>query len=354
MMYGPSDDAPARIHSVNSIGGHWQRIGDEGRPALLLPQHVRLADIDGDGTVGTDALIMPESAGGLDLHAAGLDAKGIDFNEMRGGATWGDIDNDGLVDIVLTSGSQCRYADIYTRNAAGSYDLRTSECGLLHIPAGPGAILVDYNNDGLLDMATLVNGEFHLYRNTATPTSNFVSIDVGEGGMAGTSVRLFAAGRTYVSELASGRGLLMQDPLRFHIGLGETAAVDSLVVRWPNGHQQIYHDIAINRTVRIHPDEERSAPQSGALTSVQAYPNPFSEKVEFVYELVMPALVSMEIFDGQGRLVRKLGGGQQGAGVHSLTWDALDGSGQRVSQGAYAYRINAGREQHTGSVVVVK
>ena len=54
-----------------------------------------------------------------------------------------------------------------------------------------------------------------------------------------------------------------------------------------------------------------------------------------------------------GRRVKTLARGEWKAGYHSLTWNARDGQGRRVSPGMYLYRMIAGSFSATRKLVVL-
>ena len=73
----------------------------------------------------------------------------------------------------------------------------------------------------------------------------------------------------------------------------------------------------------------------------QNVPNPFSRATRFDFDLPQAADVELEVYDLQGRLVRRFAS-REAAGRRSYRWDLLDGDGHRVAPGVYAYRLRAG------------
>lgn len=71
-------------------------------------------------------------------------------------------------------------------------------------------------------------------------------------------------------------------------------------------------------------------------------PNPFSNETAVRYFVPARAWVDLTIHDVQGRTVRTLVSEMQGVGKHSVTWNATDEGGHRVSSGIYFCRIQAG------------
>jgi hypothetical protein len=86
-------------------------------------------------------------------------------------------------------------------------------------------------------------------------------------------------------------------------------------------------------------EEKDVIPTSFELS--QNYPNPFNPTTRIRYALPQNAFVSIKIYDMLGREIRSLINNEMVAGNHSVEWSGDDNSGNRVSSGAYIYRITA-------------
>lgn len=84
----------------------------------------------------------------------------------------------------------------------------------------------------------------------------------------------------------------------------------------------------------------------------QNVPNPFSNTTQIAFDLPIGSDVSLEIYDMQGRVVRRLGG-RHVAGRHILQWDLRDARGRTVAPGIYAYRLRADRFEAQRKMVVI-
>ncbi len=84
-------------------------------------------------------------------------AQKVGLKRFNGNGTvaFGDIDNDGDLDIIV-SGSGT-FITVY-RNDGGKFTDITEECGLAKVPSGYSLNLVDYDNDGWLDLYISLNG----------------------------------------------------------------------------------------------------------------------------------------------------------------------------------------------------
>ncbi len=87
-----------------------------------------------------------------------------------------------------------------------------------------------------------------------------------------------------------------------------------------------------------------AAPLLGREVTVNGSPLTLQETgpVKLGYALPAPAAsVFLLVQDEAGTLVRTLAPGQQGSGVHEVTFDGLDDAGRRLPPGSYSYRVLA-------------
>ena len=64
-------------------------------------------------------------------------------------------------------------------------------------------------------------------------------------------------------------------------------------------------------------------------------PNPFRSTTRIAYDLPARTRASLSIYDVNGRQVRQLADGVQGAGRYSLRWDRRDKMGRTCPSGVY-------------------
>jgi hypothetical protein len=93
---------------------------------------------------------------------------------------------------------------------------------------------------------------------------------------------------------------------------------------------------------------------SSASLSLSAIPNPSTGQVMIRYSLPKATVVTLEVFDAAGALVRRLAEGQRHAGAFSTPWDGRDGNGREVPTGVYFARVVAGEGGASGSIVLAR
>jgi tetratricopeptide (TPR) repeat protein len=80
---------------------------------------------------------------------------GIDRLNGNGTCAWGDIDNDGDYDLIVAGSGT--FVGVY-RNEGGKFVDATVAAGLEKVPSGYSLNLIDYDNDGWLDLYIAMNG----------------------------------------------------------------------------------------------------------------------------------------------------------------------------------------------------
>lgn len=103
----------------------------------------------------------------------------------------------------------------------------------------------------------------------------------------------------------------------------------------------------LSQMVTAVKEKVRATPATFSLS--QNFPNPFNPSTVIGYQLPANSLVTLKVYDVLGREVRTLVNEREGAGDHSITFNAAD-----LPSGVYFYRLTAGSFVETKRLVVIK
>ncbi len=93
-------------------------------------------------------------------------------------------------------------------------------------------------------------------------------------------------------------------------------------------------------------------PQIPADIQFSAWPNPFSEQINFSLTLEKTSRVSVEIYTLSGQKVRSIAGGEYGAGPQQFKWDGTSGNGNILPEGMYIYYLKVEDQTETGKMIL--
>jgi hypothetical protein len=180
---------------------------------------------------------------------------------------WGtgflDMDNDGWLDILAANGHVYPQVDtipnaahfrqpmlLFRNKRDGTFEEVAAQTGLGEMPlhSRRGVAFGDINNDGCVDVVTLNVGEApSLLLNHCDKDNHrvlFKLLGTKSNRLAiGARVTVKTGKVTQISEVKGGSSYISQNDLRQHFGLGASAAMDEVQVRWPNGNLETLRDV---------------------------------------------------------------------------------------------------------------
>ena len=221
----------------------------------------RLYRNEGDGTF-TDVT----AAVGLDRIMVGM------------GSNFGDLDNDGFLDMYLGTGDpdyRMLVPNLMFRNAGGErFQDVTSSGGFGHLQKGHGVSFGDVDADGDQDLYHVSGGAFE-----GDTFPNALYLNPGHGnrwltlrleGVAsnraaiGARIRVTAVtpeGDREVHVTVGAGGSFGGSSLQQEIGLGAATAIRTVAVTWPvTGETDVYADVALDRAYRIREGDAALTP----------------------------------------------------------------------------------------------
>ena len=84
------------------------------------------------------------------------------------------------------------------------------------------------------------------------------------------------------------------------------------------------------------------------------YPNPFNPVTAIPYSVGSRAYVTIDIFDVEGRLVRRLVSDVREAGEYEVRWDGRTARGNVAGSGEYLCRLKTGARVQSRTMVLLK
>jgi tetratricopeptide (TPR) repeat protein len=221
---------------------------------------------------------LPHNAGTLKLYKNLGDGTfrdvtketGLDKVFMPMGGNFGDVDNDGYPDIYLGTGSPSYGAllpNVLLRNQEGkSFVDITASSGTGELHKGHGVAMADLGNNGGLDILTSIGGAvpgdghvFRLFENPGNGNDWIVLRLVGvkaNRSAIGARIKVTVKNegnltRSIYSTVGS-QSSFGGSPLRQHIGLGKSAQIQQIEIRWPgNPAPQVFSNVGKNQFIEI-------------------------------------------------------------------------------------------------------
>jgi predicted nucleotidyltransferase len=297
-----------------------------------------------------------------------------------GSLAWGDYDNDGDLDILMTGYTGSGYISRVYENEGGTFtDIGAGLPGVWYSSVAWG----DYDNDGDLDilMTGYNTGSGYISRvyksdgataNTAPdPPSNLSLSLVGNVGTfswdAATDAETPSAGLTYNLRIGTTPGgdeicAGMADGssgYRRVVQLGNTnynttwaTALPDPLPPWAYWSVQAVDSafegspFAVTDTVLLGATGVSDPADDALLLTFRlhpASPNPFNPRTVIHYDLPTEVPVRVSIYDAAGRRVVTLVDDPAHApGRHEAIWDGRSASGQSVASGVYFCRMESG------------
>lgn len=201
---------------------------------------------------------------------------GLDRVVFSMGGNFGDIDNDGFLDIYMGTGNP-RYQSLIPNKMFKNVDGEkfvdvTTAARVGHLQKGHGVSFADLDNDGDQDIHIQMGGAYPgdafqntLFLNPGQNSNNWIGIRLqgNESNRSAIGTRLTVTldddgqKRKIYRDINSG-GSFGSSPLRSGIGLGRAERIESIEVRWAGSNQiQTFKDIDVNQFIEIKEGEEQ-------------------------------------------------------------------------------------------------
>jgi hypothetical protein len=246
---------------------------------------VYVSNISEDGTLiqGNNLWVPKESTEGNATRYENLARDmGVELGGWSFGAQFGDLNNDGNLDLYVTNGyvsldrnrsywydftkiaggnstiigdakdwpaidgrslSGYQQKHVWLNDGAGKFVDVAQAIGATDTYDGRAIVFADLWNNGALDVIEAnQRGPLLVYRNTVSPENKWIEFDLhgtrSNRSAIGASVELDWNGQKQVQTVSGGSGFSAQNDRRLHFGLGKNPQVEKAVIHWPSGKVQ--------------------------------------------------------------------------------------------------------------------
>ena len=246
---------------------------------------IYVSNISEDGVLiqGNNLWVPRENTSGDGLQYENLARElGVEMGGWSWGMQFGDLNNDGTLDIYLTNGyvsadrnksywydfskiaggnstiisdaanwpamggrslSGYQQKRVWINDGAGRFVDVAQAVGATDTYDGRAVVMADLWNRGVLDVVvTSQRGPLLIYKNTVSAGNNWIDFEL-EGTKSnrsaiGAEIKLFWNGRVQVQTVSGGSGFCSQNQRRLHFGLGKGVQAEKAEIRWPSGAAQ--------------------------------------------------------------------------------------------------------------------
>lgn len=293
-LYVANDSTPSALY-LNNHDGTFRDVGvqagcaysQDGKPQAGMG--VAAGDYDRNGTIdifktnfaGDTSTLYANDGKGLCEDRTFTAGIGLNTRWLGWGVAFVDLDNDGWLDLFLVNGhvypevdrirTEAAYRQrkvVYRNLGNGRFEDVSLRLGppVTTPAAGRGAAFADFDNDGDIDV--IVNNMhappdyFRLdLRGPAHWTTLRLVGTRSNRSAIGARVTVSAGGVRQVQEVRGGGSYYSQNDLRVHVGLGGAPRIDTVDVRWPNGAEERFSGVPVDRIVTL--TEGAGAPATG-------------------------------------------------------------------------------------------
>jgi hypothetical protein len=179
------------------------------------------------------------------------------------GAVLQDFDNDGYLDLFVANGdAHHEYGEeaVMTHNDHEGHFLDVAKLSGPYFEkkqVGRGATWGDFDNDGDIDILVVhLNESPHLLRNDGgNKLGNWLTVVAklpnGKTDAIGARVTVTTGKLAQVQDLIPMQGYLSQGDPRPHFGLGSAQKADTVAIRWPDGTTTELKDVPANQFLKV-------------------------------------------------------------------------------------------------------
>src|ERR1700678_3712837 len=224
---------------------------------------------------------------------------GVELGGWSFGAQFGDLNNDGYLDLYLTNGyislsrtesywydfsrvaggnskiiadaadwpafagrslSGYQRKKVWINDGAAKFVDVAQAVGATDIYDGRSVAMADLWNRGVRDVVVgNQRGPLLIYKNTVNPQNEWIEFSLqgsrSNRSAIGAQVTLYWNGQQQLQHVSSGSGFAAQNDRRLHLGLGKNPQIGKAVIRWPSGKVQTVENLVPGKLYNVREAE---------------------------------------------------------------------------------------------------
>jgi len=232
---------------------------------------------------------------------------GAQLNSWSWGANFFDAENDMDLDLYVScsyDGSQGFPSYAFYENNGNETFGGSTNVGLDNSGESFASAIGDVDNDGLEDIVVINNSlEPFLWKNLTVTDNDYLKIKlIGTTSNAdgiGAKIEVHSDGIIQFRYTMCGEGYLSQNSLIETFGVGNNNTVDIIKVTWPSGIVDTYNSITTNQIFTITEGSTLSISDYGENNRLRVL-NPAND---FLYLITDKAISNLIIYDMQGKIM---------------------------------------------------
>jgi hypothetical protein len=259
---------------------------------------IYVSNISEDGVLiqGNNLWVPQDGASNKSLRYLNMaNSLGVELGGWSFGAQFGDLNNDGNIDLFLTNGyisldrkrsywydfakvaagnstiigdarnwpafegrslSGYQQKRVWINDGAGQFEDVARNVGVIDTHDGRAVAFGDLWNNGALDVVVAnQGGPLLIFKNQVDPAEKWLEFRLqgtkSNRDAIGAEITLYWNGKSQLQQVAAGTGFAAENDLRVHFGLGKDPKIEKAIIRWPSGFIQSLDHLAPDQLYEV-------------------------------------------------------------------------------------------------------